>query len=88
MRFIRTPNHIDLTFTDGYLSNVEQYQEVTQKTRKLRVIDVEFLYDMSKFFKTRRLKMFDLMQWIHHMNSVVDVEIVNTNTVKFNNIKL
>ena len=89
MRWIKKPENITLTFVNGFLHKVEQERVVNgRKVRKLRVQDVQFLDDMRTFFKTTRLPIFELMQWIKHQNENINVEIVDATTIKLININL
>jgi hypothetical protein len=91
MKFVRRAHNITLTFTNGYLSKVEQLIQVAKdkfRTRTLKPKQVRFLYDMSVFFKTTRLPIFELMQWIKWKNEVINIEMVDEKTIKIIEIKL
>lgn len=88
MRFLKNNSDFTLTFHDGYLHKVEQYVRGKKSLKKVKVKDVQFLYDMWKYTKTQRIPIMELMQWIKHRNESVTIEVVSATTLKLNNIKL
>lgn len=89
MKWIKKPENITLTFVNGYLHKVEQYRVSRNKKLKvLKVRDVQFLDDMRVFFKTTRLPIFELMQWLHFKNKNIEIEIVDSSTMKLINLTM
>ena len=88
MRFLKNNKDFTLTFVNGYLHKVEQYIPGKKTLKRVKVKDVMFLYDMWKFTKTTRIPIMEIMQWVHHRNKNVSIEIVSDTVLKLNDIKL
>lgn len=88
MRFLKNNKDFTLTFNNGYLHKVEQFVSGKKSLKKVKVKDVQFLYDMWKYTKTTRIPIMELMQWIKWKNELVTIEVVSATILKLNNIKL
>lgn len=87
MLYMKHPENITLTFTNGILSRVEKRVSLT-KTKRFKVKDIQFLHDISKFIKTQRIPMNELMQWITFKNKNISVEVFDADTIKLHNLNL
>lgn len=81
-------NGITLTFKDGKLFKIEKRFGSKGKTKKLTAKDLEFTDDMRKYCKTSEIPIFEMMQYIHWVNSNPQVELVDARTIKIIDIKL
>ena len=87
MRYLKHPEGLTLTFVNGILEKIERPRKDKPPVR-YKVNEIQFLDDLSKYLKSKRIPMLEMMQWINHINDSINLEIVDGATIKLYDINL
>ena len=87
-KFERFTHNLTVTFKHGFVSEVINHGRFGTIDRKIDPMSIMFIYDMSKYVKSKNVPLAEMSQWIHACNENVNIQMTDQNTIILHNIKL
>lgn len=81
-------DNLTLTFKYGYLTEVITHGKYGQQDRKIPPNTIMFVSDMIDYVGTKKVPMFEMSQWLWHLNPDLQLSMVDENTIVMYNVKL